>query len=78
MRSADAALWFSSYITGLMQRDVRQLAEIEKISALPNIMNVLAARAGGLLNDADCARDAKLKEQQENQQPGKRSDRVVE
>jgi len=60
MRSADAALWFSSYITGLMQRDVRQLAEIEKISALPNIMNVLAARAGGLLNDADCARDAKL------------------
>jgi uncharacterized protein len=52
--------WFNGYMTTLLQRDVRQLAEIEKLSALPNILNVLAARAAGLLNDADSARDAKL------------------
>lgn len=55
-----SALWFDGYLTTLLQRDVRELAEIEKIPALPNIVKVLAARAGGLLNDADCARDAKL------------------
>jgi uncharacterized protein len=52
--------WFNGYMTTLLQRDVRQLAEIEKVAALPNILNVLAARAAGLLNDADSARDAKL------------------
>lgn len=54
------AIWFDGYLTTLLQRDVRQLAEIEKVPALPNIVKILAARAGGLLNDADCARDAKL------------------
>ncbi len=57
---SQSALWFDGYLTTLLQRDVRDLAEIEKIPALPNIIKILAARAGGLLNDADCARDAKL------------------
>ena len=57
---ANSTVWFDSYLTALLQRDVKQLAEIEKIPALPNIVKILAARAGGLLNDADCARDAKL------------------
>lgn len=57
---SQSALWFDGYLTTLLQRDVRDLAEIEKIPALPNIVKILAARAGGLLNDADCARDAKL------------------
>lgn len=57
---AASRLWFDGYLTALLQRDVRQLADIENIPALPNIVKVLAARAGGLLNDADCARDAKL------------------
>lgn len=56
----DSTVWFDGYLTTLLQRDVKQLAEIEKIPALPNIVKILAARAGGLLNDADCARDAKL------------------
>ncbi len=57
-RNAD--LWFDGYLTTLLQRDVRALADIENIPALPNILRLLAARASGLLNDADCARDAKL------------------
>lgn len=53
-------LWYESYINTLLQRDVKELADIEKISALPNILTLLASRAGSLLNDADAARDAKL------------------
>lgn len=52
--------WFDGYITTILQRDVRALAEIEKLSILPNLLRILANRAGGLVNDADIARDAGL------------------
>ncbi len=52
--------WFDGYITTILQRDVRALAEIEKLSTLPNLLRILANRAGGLINDADIARDAGL------------------
>lgn len=52
--------WFEGYLTTILQRDVRTLAEIEKLSALPNLLRILASRAGGLINDADIARDAGL------------------
>jgi uncharacterized protein len=49
--------WFDSYLTTILQRDVRLLSEIEKIAILPNLLRVLAARAGRLINDAEIARD---------------------
>jgi len=52
--------WFDGYLTTILQRDVRALAEIEKLSSLPNLLRILANRAGGLINDADIARDAGL------------------
>ena len=52
--------WFDGYLTTILQRDVRSLAEIEKLSTLPNLLRILANRAGGLVNDADIARDAGL------------------
>lgn len=52
--------WFDGYLTTILQRDVRTLAEIEKLSVLPNLLRILANRAGGLINDADIARDAGL------------------
>lgn len=52
--------WFDGYLTTILQRDVRALAEIEKLSTLPNLLRILANRAGGLVNDADIARDAGL------------------
>ena len=39
---------------------MRQLAEIEKVPALPHLLKILASRAGSLLNEASCARDAGL------------------
>lgn len=52
--------WLDNHITTILQRDVRALAEIEKLSALPNLLRILASRAGGLANDADIARSAGL------------------
>ena len=48
--------WFEAYITTILQRDVRQLANIAKLGILPNLLKVLAARAGALINEADIAR----------------------
>ena len=48
--------WFESYITTILQRDVRQIADIAKLGILPNLLKTLAGRAGGLVNEADIAR----------------------
>ena len=48
--------WFASYITAILQRDVRDLANIEDLTALPRLLQLLAARAGGLLNFSELSR----------------------
>jgi len=52
--------WFASYISTILQRDVRDLARVDGLHALPNLLKLLAARASGLLNLADVGRDAGL------------------
>lgn len=58
--NTEQALWMDSYLTTLLQRDVKNLSEIDKISQLPNLLRALAARAGNLMNDADIARDVRM------------------
>lgn len=48
--------WFSSYLTAILQRDVRDLSNIEDLAALPRLLALLASRSGGLLNFADLSR----------------------
>ena len=48
--------WFESYMTTILQRDVRQIADIAKLGVMPNLLKVLASRAGGLVNEADLSR----------------------
>lgn len=48
--------WFESYIMTILQRDLRQIANVEKLGILPNLLRILASRAGGLINEADIAR----------------------
>ena len=48
--------WFENYIMTILQRDVRQISNIEKLAVLPNLLQILASRSGGLINDADIAR----------------------
>jgi hypothetical protein len=37
-------------ITTILQRDVRDLARVDALHTLPNLLKLLAARASGLLN----------------------------
>ena len=59
-RQPDYEGWYQDYITTILHRDVRNLAEIDKLSALPKLLKALALRAGSLLNDSALARDVGL------------------
>ena len=48
--------WFKSYLTSILQRDVRDLANIEGLKELPHLLALLASRTGGLLNHSDLSR----------------------
>lgn len=48
--------WFNSYVTTILQRDVRDLANIEGLTAMPRLLALLASRVGSLLNHADISR----------------------
>lgn len=52
--------WFKSYVTTILQRDLRDIANVEKLSELPRLLNLLAARAGTLLNFAEISRSASI------------------
>ena len=45
--------WFNSYLTTILQRDVRDIADIADITALPRILSVVASRTANLLNVTD-------------------------
>jgi len=42
--------WFGSYINTILQRDVRDLANIEGLTEMPRLLALIAARASGLQN----------------------------
>ena len=50
--------WFGSYITALLQRDVRDLANIDGLTGMPRLLSLLAARVGGLVNMSELSRSS--------------------
>jgi len=52
--------WFQSYVMTMLQRDIRDLASIADMTAIPRLLSVVAARAGSLLNFADLSRTMAL------------------
>ena len=52
--------WFGSYVTTILQRDVRDLARIEGLADLSRLLALMAARATGLLNYAELSRSSAL------------------
>lgn len=52
--------WFRSYEAALVHRDVRDVARIEDLTAVPRLLRLLAARTARVANLADLARDAHL------------------
>ena len=52
--------WFDSYISSIIQRDVRDLSGISDLTALPRLLQLLAARSANLVNFAGLSRDSGL------------------
>lgn len=52
--------WFQSYLTTVLQRDIRDLTHVADVTAVPRLMSVVASRAGCLLNFADLSRSLAL------------------
>ena len=56
-RAPRRSAWFSSYITTILQRDVREIADIAGLSEMPRLLALIASRATALINRSDLARD---------------------
>lgn len=54
------AAWFDSYVQSILQRDVRDLANIEQLTEIPNLLQLLATRSATLLNFAELSRSCSL------------------
>jgi predicted AAA+ superfamily ATPase len=52
--------WFGAYVQAVLQRDVRELANIEQLTEIPNLLALLATRSGTLLNFAELSRTAAI------------------
>jgi len=48
--------WLDAYLTTIVQRDVRDIANIADLTVLPRLLTLLASRACSLLNYADLSR----------------------
>jgi len=56
------SLWFNSYISTYVDRDIRDVGELRDISSFIRFYNIIAPRSCGLLNKSDLASDANLSE----------------
>jgi uncharacterized protein len=56
----DIESWINSYLITILQRDVQDLAKIEKLARLPNLLSLLATRISCLLNNSELSRSIKL------------------
>jgi uncharacterized protein len=52
--------WFRSYLMTVLQRDVREISDIERLHDMPQLLALLASRVGNLVNQADIARSMRL------------------
>lgn len=60
MRAGRGAEWFNGYLMTILQRDVQEISRIEGLTELPNLLRIIASRAGNLINMADISRMTKM------------------
>ena len=54
------AAWFESYLQTILQRDLRGLANLEQLTEVPHLLQLLATRSASLLNQAELSRASRL------------------
>ncbi len=52
------SLWFDSYISTYVERDIRDIGELRDIESFIRFYNIITPRSAGLLNKSDLANDA--------------------
>jgi hypothetical protein len=52
--------WWEGYVATYLERDLRQMSQVESLVDFRRVMTLLALRTGQLLNQSDVARDAGL------------------
>ncbi|AHF92217.1 ATPase AAA [Opitutaceae bacterium TAV5] len=60
MRAGRGPEWFNAYLATILQRDIQDISRIEGLTELPNLLEIIASRAGNLINVADIARVTRL------------------
>ncbi len=58
---ARRAKWFESYMISVLQKDIRELSNIEGLTQIPNILQLVATRVARTINLSDIARIAGVK-----------------
>ncbi|HMF72697.1 MAG TPA: ATP-binding protein [Flavitalea sp.] len=48
--------WFESYIAAVLQKDIRELSNIEGLTQIPNILQLITTRVGSTINLSDISR----------------------
>jgi predicted AAA+ superfamily ATPase len=56
----DHTFWFKGYEQTYLQRDIREISQIENIVAYRNLLHLVCLRTGQILNVSQLGRDAKL------------------
>lgn len=57
VHNADSRIFYSSYIQTYLERDIRQITAVKDLTLFQNFLELLAARAGSLLNISDISKD---------------------
>ena len=54
----DVLLWLEGYVRTYLERDLRELSQVESLVDFRKVMQTLALRTGNVLNQADVAKDS--------------------
>jgi predicted AAA+ superfamily ATPase len=52
--------WFGSYLNTIVQRDIREISDITKLTEIPRLLSILASRSCSLLNISELSRAASI------------------
>lgn len=52
--------WWDGYVSTYLERDLRQVAQIDALADFRRVMELLALRSGQLINQSDLGRDAQI------------------
>lgn len=55
-KGARQSAWFKSYVTAIIQRDIKEISNVSDVCAVQTVLELLAGRCGNLLNMSDISR----------------------